>query len=353
MAGGEWLGTGGRGLRLTPMPASASLPEDQRATLALVLGRGRSYDEIATLLSLTPDAVRGRARSAVDTLAGEGELSAEQRGQIADYLLGQLSGGAAEQVAARLARSESERRWARHAAEALAPFAAGPLPPVPDAPLAVEPSPPPQPPIAAGAPAEPRVSRTGGAILLGAVVLAAAVAAFFVLRGGGSGSPAPSSPAASATTSSSTTAPAGAAGSSSTAPAGSTAPTGSTTSATTAKVIRQINLSPPPLRASKAAGIAEILKEGSTHGIALVAQGMSPNTTHPANAYAVWLYNSPADARILGFVDPGVGSSGRLSAASPLPTDAGRYRMLIVTLETQAKPRAPGPIILEGALTGL
>ena len=70
-----------------------------------------------------------------------------------------------------------------------------------------------------------------------------------------------------------------------------------------------------PDRGSKAAGIAEVLKEGATDGIAIVAQNVTPNTTKPPNAYAVWLYNSPTDAHLLGFVNPGVGANGRLSTA--------------------------------------
>jgi hypothetical protein len=117
-------------------------------------------------------------------------------------------------------------------------------------------------------------------------------------------------------------------------------------------VIAQINLT-PPTAGSKAAGIAEILKEGANDGIAIVAQNITPNTTKPANAYAVWLYNSPTDAHILGFVNPGVGTNGRLSTAGGLPTDATHYKELIVTVETSANPKTPGPIILQGTLTGL
>jgi hypothetical protein len=96
-----------------------------------------------------------------------------------------------------------------------------------------------------------------------------------------------------------------------------------------------------------------VLKEGTTDGIAIVAQKVAPNTTKPANAYAVWLYNSPTDAHILGFVNPGVGSSGRLSTAGGLPTNASHYKELIVTLETSATPKTPGTIILQGALNGV
>jgi hypothetical protein len=114
--------------------------------------------------------------------------------------------------------------------------------------------------------------------------------------------------------------------------------------------VAQINLVPTG-SGTKAAGIAEILKQGANNGIAIVAQGVTPNTKH--NAYAVWLYNSPTDSHILGFVNPGVGANGRLSTAGGLPTNAGRYKQLIVTLETQANPHVPGTIILQGMLTGL
>jgi hypothetical protein len=123
-----------------------------------------------------------------------------------------------------------------------------------------------------------------------------------------------------------------------------------TTSTSGAKVVAQINLVPAS-SGTKAAGIAEILRQGANNGIAIVAQGVTPNTKH--NAYAVWLYTSPTDSHILGFVNPGVGANGRLSTAGGLPSNAGHFKQLIVTLETQANPRVPGKIILQGTLTGL
>jgi hypothetical protein len=126
----------------------------------------------------------------------------------------------------------------------------------------------------------------------------------------------------------------------------------SSTTSTGARVVAQINLT-PPTSGSKAAGIAEVLKEGANNGIAVVAQNVPPNTTKPPNAYAVWLYNSSTDSHILGFVNPGVGKNGRLSTAGGLPTNAAHYKQLIVTVETQANPKTPGTIILQGGLTGL
>jgi hypothetical protein len=131
---------------------------------------------------------------------------------------------------------------------------------------------------------------------------------------------------------------------------GATGPTGSTAS-TTPQVIAQINLNPPSGGAAK--GIAEVLRSQGRKGIAIVAQGLAANTKKPPNAYAVWLYNSPTDSKILGFVNPGVGTNGRLQTAGGLPTDAAHFQKLLVTLETQSNPKSPGMIVLEGNLTGV
>jgi hypothetical protein len=132
----------------------------------------------------------------------------------------------------------------------------------------------------------------------------------------------------------------------------SSSTTTTSTSSAAAKVVAQINLT-PPAAGSKAAGIAEVLREGTTNGIAIVAQNVPPNTTHPPNAYAVWLYNSPTDAKILGFVNPGVPKSGKLSTAGGLPANASHYKELIVTVESSANPKAPGTVILQGTMTGV
>jgi hypothetical protein len=193
----------------------------------------------------------------------------------------------------------------------------------------------------------PRSSRLGGLVVIGLVVAIVVVGLIVLLSSGGSKkkpdaiastpSTAASTPAASATT------PAASA---------TTSATTTTSTSTAAKVVAQINLT-PPAAGSKAAGIAEILHEGTTNGIAIVAQNVPPNATKPPNAYAVWLYNSPTDAKILGFVNPGVPKSGKLSTAGGLPANAAHYKELIVTTETSANPKAPGPVILQGTLTGV
>lgn len=386
-----------------------NLPPDQRAVLQLVLQRGRSYDQIATLLSIDRSAVRERALSAFDALGPQTGLPADRRGVIADYLLGQLEPETAAQARDGIAATPSERAWARVVASELAPLAGAQLPEIPAAPSppahaadaapvsappqvpasppATEPAPdrtpnPAQPAVPASAPEastadaaeseasrsrrrgrrarkpeartppEPRVpavggrserrsSRLGGTVLIALTVVIVAAVAILLLSSGSSSNPKPSAaPSTPAPAASSTTAASG---------SGSTSASGSTT--TPPKVIAQINLTSADAK-SKSAGIAEVLREGANKGIAIVAQNVTPNTTKPPNAYAVWLYNSATDAHLLGFVNPGVGATGRLSTAGALPTNAAHYKQLIVTLETKASPTAPGKIILQGTLTG-
>jgi hypothetical protein len=360
------------------MASLETLPADQRAVLQMVLGRGRGYEEIGKMLSIDRAGVRDRALAALDALGPETSVPDLQRHLITDYLLGQLPAGVAEQTREHLSSSPTERAWARVVASELAPLASEPLPEIPSAPAeaeriapaeAEETSPaeaeaasPAEPePVAAGGPepvggpeapeasptaeaeqaepkglrgpaaAEPtvaaprRVSRLGGAVLLGvgaAVVIA--VVLVLVLTGGSS----KKSNVAKPTTAASTTA----------------------AGATTATPVAQINLLSPS-GTKTMAGIAEVLRQGSNTAIAIVGQGLPANSKH--NAYAVWLYNSTRDAQRLGFVNPGVGKNGRLETTGPLPTNAARFKQLLVTIETNANPKAPGQIILQGNLTGV
>ncbi len=357
------------------MASLDSLPADQRAVLQLVLQRGRTYDDIAKLLSIDRAAVRQRALGAFDALGPRTEVPAERRALITDYLLGQLPPQVSDTTRERLAESPSERAWARVVASELAPLATDPLPEIPVEPTRAEPAPEgrrrrsdperserrersERARVAPAAtsddtedvarstglggdepPPEQRISRRGGALVLGLAALAVVIAVGVIIVAGSGGSGSSNKPSTQAsTTPPTTTAAAGTNG---------TTTTGSTTAP---KVLAQINLT-PPASSSKAAGIAEVLRQGATNGIAIVAQGMTPNTKH--DAYAVWLYNSPADAVLLGFVNPGVGKNGRLSTAGALPSSASRFKHLVVTLETQAKPKQPGTIVLQGTLTGL
>jgi hypothetical protein len=337
------------------MASLDSLPADQRAVLQLVLQRGRSYDAIAALLSIDRAGVRQRALTALDALGPQTGVAQDRRALITDYLLGQLPAQLSEQTREHLAQSASERAWARVVASELSAIAAKPLPEVPVEstsrvgapvrdPAAPEPVAPEQPieapaEVAAAAtpksppppgergPREPglregrRSSLLGGAALL-VIALIVIVVAVILIAGGGGSKHKSSTTANAATSTSATTAP---------------------------QVVRQINLTSPSPANSKLTGLADVLKQGTTEGIAIIAQNVPPNTKH--DAYAVWLYNSPSDSHILGFVNPGVGANRRLSTAGPLPANASHYRQLIVTLETQANPSAPGTIILQGPFT--
>jgi hypothetical protein len=340
------------------MASLDTLPPDQRAVLQLVLQRGRSYGEIAQLLSIDTAAVRQRALSALEALGPSTRTPPDRREEISDYLLGQLPAAAAERARNRIAQSAPERAWARVVASELAPLCAEPLPEIPTEPEgAPEPvgaeatseAEPASEPVGATAtsapesaggpgptapePPEPRPSsRRGGAILLaaGALVASAVVAVVIILvaSGGSSKKHATTTTAASATTTS--------------------AATTSTASTPTAQPIAQVNLV-SPTHSKKTVGIAEIIKQGAKTGLVIVAQGIPANTSH--DAYAVWLYNSQSDSHILGFVNPGVKTDGKLQTAGALPANAAHFKQLLVTLETQAKPHGPGKVILEGALS--
>ncbi len=329
------------------MPSLDNLPADQRAVLQLVLQRGRTYDDIATLLSIDRGAVRQRARAALDALGPDTGVAPERRALITDYLLGQLPPQVAETTREHMAQSPPERAWARVVASELAPIASAPLPeisadasgrdtgtPEPAPGGAPEPAPGPASGPAPGPGSRTgRSSRRGGAVLLGlgGLAVVAAVVIVIVLVSGGSNKH-----------SSSTT---------STGAAASTTPTTTATSTTPTRVVGRVNLLPPGGGTSGAKGVAAVVKQGNNQDIAIVAEGVAPNTKH--DAYAVWLYNSQTDAELLGFVNPGVGSNGRFSAARQLPTNAARFKDMVVTLETQAQPRQPGRIVLQGQLSGV
>ena len=173
-------------------------------------------------------------------------------------------------------------------------------------------------------------------VVIGLAVVVVVVVLVLVLHTGSSNKPAHSAAATSTTATTPTT----------------TASSTTSSASATARAVAQINLT-PAAAGSKAAGIAEVLEQSSVRELAIVAEHVPPNTTHPNNAYAVWLYNSPSDAYRLGFVNPGVTSSGKLSTAGRLPANASRYKQVIITTETTSRPKAPGPILLRGQATGL
>jgi hypothetical protein len=138
------------------MSSLERLPADQRAVLALVLQRGRSYDQIAELLAIDRAAVRDRALAALDALGpSESRVAPERRALITDYLLGQLPDRVRDDVRTRLATTPSERAWARVLAGELAPLATNPLPEIPAPAAASAPPAAPVPSVAQAPPVAP------------------------------------------------------------------------------------------------------------------------------------------------------------------------------------------------------
>jgi hypothetical protein len=357
------------------MSSMESLPPDQRAVLALVLQRGRSYDEIATLLAIDRAAVRDRALAALDALGpAETSVPLERRALITDYLLGQLPEAVNEQTRERLGSSPSERAWARVLASELAPLAAKPLPEIPSGPVSVpvEPEPVPEPAApepepaalepttapelgatpagsAAGAPAPsgssgrmPKPtpgarssSRGGGGILLAIAALVVVVVVIIILVNNGSSSPkkAKTTKAANTPTTTTTT---------------STPSTTGTTTTPSEHIIAQIGLRPAKA-SSKATGEADVVTVGNVTGVVVAATHLTPNSAH--NAYAVWLSNPGGPSKLLGYVSPSVGKSGDMKTTGPLPSNASSYKEILITLETTEDTTTPGPTVLSGALS--
>jgi hypothetical protein len=321
----------------TPMSRLDDLPADQRAALSLLLRRGKSYAEVAALLSIHERAVHDRAHAALAVLAPRQarQLAPERRQEIGDYLLGQRT-DTAERLATHtyLGSSPPARAWANAIAAELAPLAAASLPEIPDGvgPRAQlhdggdEPSPP-RASSASDSAAPPRPSmpssRLGGALLLGAIVAAVTIAVILI-SGGNS---------ASQKRAASSAPPAGS----------SSAGTSSASTAARATEDRRITLtSSDPT--SKAIGVAEVLSEGSKHAFYLAAEHLPPSKGF---FYAVWLYNSARSYQPLSR-SPAVGSNGRLQGGALLPANAGNYHTMLLTRETSTTPTHPGRIVLSG-----
>jgi hypothetical protein len=347
-----------------------TLPVDQGAVLQLLLRQRRPYQEIAGLLDIDEAEVRRRAHGALDALGPDETpgLDDAQKAEIADYLLGQQDDGRRAATRAFLELSAGGRAWARVVAGELRDVAGDGLPEIPAegrdaAPgpayppvvvpdgtpgiVAKKPEPTAAPPAAEaaavplgtgaaggtaattaagdafGAPdsapgaGAPRVSRRGGALLLGGLaVVAVAVVLFLVLRSGND-DPSPT-PAASTT---------------------ATQPQ--------AQVEAQVNLVPPDTRKSlKALGVVLIQRAQGQDQIVAAVQGLPKPKS---GGYGIWLYSGPGKAQWLGFF-ASQDDKGRLLARGQLKTPFAGYREVLVTREAKGNPVRPGPIFLRGPI---
>lgn len=115
------------------MAALADLAPDRRAVLQLLVGRGRSYEQIADLLSVSEIVVRRRAHDAITELAGgPGTVSSDDRMLLSDYLVGELPASRRSSARKLLADDPAARRFARAAAARLSSIKDAQLPELPD-----------------------------------------------------------------------------------------------------------------------------------------------------------------------------------------------------------------------------
>ena len=171
-----------------------------------------------------------------------------------------------------------------------------------------------------------RSSRLGGILLLVGVAAVVAVVVILLVSGGDD----------SGTTTTSTTAKPDTAAQTQSQP---------TSTGPQPTPVAQINLRAAD--GSKAVGVAQVLAQGKQRALAIVAQRLTPSTK--TSAYAVWLYTTPDNAKLLGFVDPPVGKDGRFANFNALPAGSNRYKELIVTREKN-QSKKPGEIVLRGPL---
>jgi len=301
------------------------LPPDQRAVLQLLLKQGKSYGEIASVLKMERSAVKARAHDALGALGPEDtDLSEDRRDEIGDHLLGQQDEGQRAATRTFLESSPDGRAWARIVASELRELSPDRLPDIPaegaaeldEAHDTLE--------ARRSARAEhERSSKLGGILLIAGLGIAIAVVLILLFTGGGDDKK-------------------------NTGPVGGTTSTAatSTNTSTTPQVESQINLFPPG-GGKKPLGVANVVIQQGQRGIALVGQDVPP--TGSKFAYAMWLENSPTDAKRLGFFGA-VKKNGRLQGFVLAPSDFSKFSKLVVTRETGRSPKVPGPVVLQGAI---
>jgi anti-sigma-K factor RskA/sigma-70-like protein len=295
------------------------LSADQRAIIELVLQRGKSYAELSDLLAMPESRVRELARDALVSLSpvSADRVEEDWRGQLADYVLGQQTGPESTAMRGHLRRSEPARTWARSLLDSLDTLYEGDLPTIPDGDRPARRERPPRrrerEEEAAAAPAgeiSPAARsavrqrrRVGGALVaLGVLALVVLVWPVGLLTSDDNS------------------------GSSSN--AASTAPQ-------------------PGSNKGVPAGIAIVASRNGKRQVIVQAASLPPNK--PRQAYEVWLYNSPKDARSLGAQV--TDQRGTFQGAGPLPDDYQRFQFIDVSREAIDQNRShSGNSVLRGKI---
>jgi hypothetical protein len=295
------------------------LSAEQRAIIELVLQRGKSYAELSDLLAMPEPRVRELARDALVSLSpvSANRVEEDWRGQLGDYVLGQQTGPESTATRGHLRRSEGARIWAGSLLDSLDTLYEGDLPTIPDGDGGGRRERAPRRrdreeevvPAAPGGELSPearsavRRRRQRGGALLALAVLAVVVLVWPVglltkddksSSGTGAASPAASQPGS-----------------------------------------------------NKPAGIAIVASRDGKRQVIVQAASLPANK--PRQAYEVWLYNSPQDARSLGAQV--TDQRGTFQGAGPLPTDYQRFQFIDVSLEKIDQNRShSGNSVLRGKI---
>jgi hypothetical protein len=316
-----------------------ALSDDQRAMLRLLAQREQGYEDIAALMGLSVDEVRGRVKDALDQLREEG-VAPPAPPQGAEP-------AAPEKAVPAKDPTVPEEPVTAERAE----LPATPKPPVADEPEPPAPTPSP-PPVKRPPSSRPRLSlpkeRGPRAAIAAGVAVVILVVVVLLVSGSGGGS----SGATTTTTSSASSPAAGEA--TSTAPASST------------KEVTQAVLS--PVGGGNASGAAVFGRVKNSLALQIEAQGLTPSSQ--GQSYTVWLANSPKQMLPLGSAT--VGKSGKLAAQVNVPTEVlaylakGTFDQIVVSQTTDtalkasltkatSEKKAPaytGTDVLQGTVTG-
>ena len=107
---------------------------------------------------------------------------------------------------------------------------------------------------------------------------------------------------------------------------------------------------------SKAVGVMRLIRrDNGDVQFAIAAENVPANENR--EVYAVWFTRAGGKPRRLGFTQAPVGKNGILTTGGPQQGDEDEfpkwfatYDKVLVTRETDAKAKTPGPTVLEGTL---